>query len=190
MWPVRRCPNHGIDLYLLAASAESSARDPSSYSTTFMPLSQCSPCEPTNTMAEWFHSPMGFSCFCSLGVIRSYSAPERWVGNFPSEWRSSSIIWYSKPIAECDAPDVPVEGRSTFDGCPPESSSETLYFKPLFPAADIFQSHASSKSPNVATVMRSPPGGRRPSGPVGTFAVATFLIAPSSTTQCPAGIPG
>src|SRR5881296_2425011 len=67
--------------------------------------------------------------------------------------------------------------------CPPwptDSASETLYLTPLFALGVTFHSQLSSKSPNVSTVMRSPPLSGRPSATRGTLPFAIFLIAPST----------
>ncbi len=64
-----------------------------------------------------------------------------------------------------------------------DSSSDTLYLTPLFAPGVTFHSHSSSKSPKVATVMRSPPWAGWPSGSRGTRPFAIFLIVPSTTTQ-------
>src|SRR5438552_15555904 len=68
-----------------------------------------------------------------------------------------------------------------------DSSSETLYLTPLFAPGVTFHSQLSSKSPNVSTVIRSPPFRGRPSGTLGTLPLAIFLIMPSTTTQCAVG---
>src|SRR5207302_10979031 len=65
-----------------------------------------------------------------------------------------------------------------------DSSSETLYLTPLFAPGVTFHSQLSSKSPNVSTVIRSPPFSGRPSGTRGTLPLAIFLIVPSTSFQC------
>src|ERR671930_815894 len=85
------------------------------------------------------------------------------------------MIWYSKPFA------------AWVGGIDIDISSDTLYLTPLFAPGVTFHSHVSSKSPNVAAVMRSPPFIGRPSAARGTLPLATFLIAPARTTQCPGG---
>src|SRR5437867_6120151 len=86
MCPLRRSAKPGMEWYLLAASAESMRAVPSSNSTIFSPLSQCSPWLPRNTTRDWFHSPTGRRCFAPLGATRSYSAKHlRPVG----EWNRS-----------------------------------------------------------------------------------------------------
>src|SRR5213593_1043206 len=68
-----------------------------------------------------------------------------------------------------------------------DSSSETLYLTPLLPPGVTFHSQLSSKSPNVSTLIRSPPFNGLPSATLGTLPFAIFLIAPSTTTQCAVG---
>src|SRR2546425_12027439 len=114
-------------------------------------------------------------CFCSFGGKRSYSAPARWLGSAPSGWRSSSRIWYSNPSA------------AWLGACAMESSSDTLYLTPLFAPGVTFHSQLNSKSPNVSSVIRSPPWAGCPSGSLGTLPLAIFLIAPSTTTQWAVG---
>src|SRR5207302_10256273 len=70
---------------------------------------------------------------------------------------------------------------------PWDSSSGTLYLPPLFPPGVTFHSQLSSKSPNVSTVIRSPPFSGRASGTRGTLPLAIFLIVPSTIFQCAVG---
>src|SRR2546421_111103 len=69
MCPLRRSAKPGMEWYLLAASAESMRAVPSSNSTIFSPLSQCSPWLPRNTTRDWFHSPTGRRCFAPLAAV-------------------------------------------------------------------------------------------------------------------------
>src|SRR5690242_2214666 len=175
MCPLRRVAKPGIGRNLLLAMSESKDGVPSSNSTIFAPLSQCSPWLPRNASFDSFHSPTGRRCFCALGAMRSYRAPARCVGSLPSSCRSSSRIWYSNPRA------------AWFGACAMDSSSDTLYLTPLFAPGVTFHSQLSSKSPNVSTVIRSPPCAGCPSAILGTLPVAILWIAPSCTFQCAVG---
>src|SRR2546427_691711 len=70
MCPLRRSAKPGMEWYLLAASAESMRAVPSSNSTIFSPLSQCSPWLPRKITRDWFHSPMGRRCFAPVGAVQ------------------------------------------------------------------------------------------------------------------------
>src|SRR5437660_4515015 len=189
MCPFRRSAKPGIERYLLLARADSIAAVPSSNSTIFAPFSQCSPWLPRNTIFDSFHCPTGRSRLPALGATSSYRAPARCDGILPSTCRSSSSIWYSNPRAEWFGVMIPLAIASGVIALPwdMDSSSETLYLTPLFAPGVTFHSQVSSKSPNVSTVIRSPPFRGRPSGTLGTLPVAIFFIVPSSTTQCAVG---
>src|SRR5205823_6484922 len=180
MCPLRRSAKPGIERYLLLARADSIAAVQSSNSTIFAPFNQCSPWLPRNTIFDSFHCPTGRSRLLALGATSSYRAPARCDGILPSTCRSSSSIWYSNPRAEWFGVMMPLAIASGVIALPwyLDSSSETLYLTPLFAPGVTFHSQVSSKSPNVSTVIRSPPFRGRPSGTLGTLPVAFFFIVP------------
>src|SRR5207253_2791951 len=69
-----------------------------------------------------------------------------------------------------------------------ESSSETLYFRPLLPASEILYCQESSKSWYELSEMRSKPTSGCPSACTAALGLGRCLIAPCSTVHRPSGM--